>query len=29
MVLGMTIAQFTALHVVISFLGIGTGLVAM
>lgn len=29
MVLGMTIAQFTALHVVISFIGIGTGLVAM
>lgn len=29
MILGMTIAQFTALHVVISFLGIGSGLVAM
>lgn len=29
MILGLTIPQFTALHVAISFIGIGTGLVAL
>jgi len=29
MILGLTIAQFTALHVAISFVGIGAGLIAL
>ncbi|MBN8844011.1 MAG: hypothetical protein J0H88_12265 [Sphingomonadales bacterium] len=29
MILGLTIPQFTALHVAISFVGIGTGLIAL